>query len=117
MSRSFQETRDEYKTVEKYFHDYFKEEDICILSSHAHEGSIAEIREMIKEGRKRKYNVGGVFWSNSNSDETSEISFLDWDERFYLDNPVAENEGKWEEQVDGLAWEFAEILIRRAMIQ
>ena len=54
MSRSFQETRNEYETIKKYFNEYFKTEDICILSSHAHIANIPEIKEMIGEGRERK---------------------------------------------------------------
>lgn len=117
MSRSFQETKNEYKTIENYFCNYFKEKDICILSSHADDSCFQELLEIIKEARKRKYNVGGVFWSNSNTDQTAKISCFDWDERFYLENPKAEVEDRWKEQIDGLAWEFAEMLIRRAMVQ
>lgn len=117
MSRSFQETKGEYETIRKYFESYFKEEDICILSSHSDNSCFQELLDVLKEGRKRKYNVGGVFWSNANTDQTSEISCFDWDERFHLENPKVENEAKWKEQIDGLAWEFAEMLIRRAMVQ
>ncbi len=114
MSRSFQENKNEYRTVAHYFNNYFEEEDICILSSHT---DISEIKEMISEGKKRKYNVGGVFFSNDNSKEIEEIAQLDWDERFYLENPWTENEEKWRKQIDNLAWEFAEMLIRRSTLQ
>jgi len=117
MSRSFQETKSEYQSIERYFNEYFKDEDICVLSSHAHESCLSEIEEMIREGRKIKYNIGGVFFSNSDSDETKEISLLGWDERFYLQNPRVEVDEKWKEQIDNLAWEFSEMLIRRAMLQ
>ncbi len=117
MSRSFHETKSEYQTVARYFNEYFKEEDICVLSSHAHESSMEQIDEMINEGRKRKYNIGGVFFSNADSEETSAISLFNWDERFYLQNPWIGKEEKWKEQLDALAWDFAEMLIHRAMFQ
>lgn len=115
MSRSYQETRGEYQAVGEYFNDCFKNQDVCILSSHATAEAIGEIKEMIKEGRKRKYNIGGVFWTNCDNDEVAAISLLDWDERFLMDNPKVEGDDVWQEQVDFLAWEFAEMLVRRAM--
>jgi GTPase SAR1 family protein len=117
MSRSYQESKDEYETVENYFEKYFQAEDVCILSTHAGKVSFPEIKEIIIEGRKRKYNVGGVFWSNADTKETAEVSLFDWDERFYLENPIIEDNKMWKEQIDRLAWEFAEMLIRRAMTQ
>lgn len=117
MSRSFQEKRDEYESVEDYFERFFHEEDICILSSHAAASDVDDIEKMIAEGKKRKYNVGGVFFSNADSSVSSGIALFHWDERFHLDNPPAEDEEVWKSQLDRLAWEFAEMLIRRAAHQ
>jgi GTPase SAR1 family protein len=119
MGRSFQENQRDYESVEKYFERYFECADVCILSSHAHDDNVDDIKNMIIEGRKRKYNLGGVFWSNSSDEVSATISLLDWDERFYLENPVVdeEEEETWRKQIDDLAWEFAEMLIRRATVQ
>ena len=117
MSRSFQESKGEYQTVSRYFEEYFKADDICILSSHAQVSSMSEIEEMIYEGRKRKYNIGGVFFSNADSEETEKIAQFSWDERLYLKNPWIEKDSEWKKQIDCLAWEFSEMLIRRAILQ
>lgn len=117
MSRSYHENKDEYKSIERYFNDFFTEGDICILSMHAQRHYLEDIKQSIKEGKKRYYNIGGVFFTNATSEITKEIALLDWDERFLLDNPTTDNPEKQIEQINGLAWEFAEMVIRRACQQ
>ena len=101
--------------VEGYFENRFRDASVCILSSHAIRTNIAEIEEVIKKGKERKYNIGGVFFSNASTNETAEIALLNWDEKFYLENPVVQDD--WETQVNDLAKEFSEMLIRRAAFQ
>jgi hypothetical protein len=60
--RSYEELGRKYKTLEDYFERAFKQVEICFLSTHS-ERDIAG--EMIRHLRRRGYNVGGVFWSNS----------------------------------------------------
>ncbi len=117
INRSFQEKKGEYKNIENYFNKYFEAADICFLSSHATSSCIAEITEIIKQAKIRKYNVGGVFFSNAENDYTQDIALLDWSERFYLENPMTNNPSKIDQQIDGLAWEFSEMLVRRAYHQ
>jgi len=117
INRSFQEKKGEYKSIENYFSKYFKAADICFLSSHANSSCVAEITEIISQAKIRKYNVGGVFFSNAENAYTQDIALLDWGERFYLENPIINNPSKIDQQIDGLAWEFSEMLVRRAYHQ
>jgi hypothetical protein len=111
ISKSYQE-KGGYESVEKYFSEHFKESDICILSSHINRN---DIKQMIEHGHKRKYNIGAIFWSNSDNQEAGKISTLNWEERFFLSNPFTTDEETWRMQVDDLAREFAELILRRAL--
>lgn len=117
MSRSYQENKNEYKTIERYFNEFFTEADVCILSMHAQRHCLDDINQSIKEGQKRCYNIGGVFFTNAISEITKDIALLNWDERFLLDNPITQDSDKQVEQISSLAWEFAEMVIRRACQQ
>src|SRR5258708_7624772 len=77
MNRSYQEKISLYKSVERFFkrEEFFKDADVCMLSSHLSENDISE---MITHLKKRCYNVAGVFWSNSYSHRTGEIAVLPW---------------------------------------
>src|SRR6185437_5074456 len=85
-NRSFQEKRGEYKSIDYYFGHFFKEADICILSSHAH-GSAKEVAEMIQALKRRCYNVAGVFWSNAFDHDAKTIALLPWNEVLWFENP------------------------------
>lgn len=117
INRSYQETVEDYGNVEGYFVNHFKDANICILSSHSHPPCIDNVKEMIEHGHRRKYNVGGIFWSNCNNPDTAEISLLNWDERFWIDNPVTEERERWPRQIDELARQFADMLVVRAYLQ
>lgn len=115
-NRSFQEKRSEYKSVENYFRHFFQEEDIGILSSHTHE-SKNEVAQMIRELRRRCYNVAGVFWSNAFDDDAREIALLTWDEVLWVENPQLTDKQEIKAQLDQIAEHFSEFLIARASIQ
>lgn len=116
-NRSFQEKRDEYLDPKNYIKKFFKEADICILSSHSHGSSIQDVEIMIDELKRRSYNVAGVFWSNSYDDEARKISALHWQERLWIENPILKNEDAISRQIKKQAYEFAEMLVARAYIQ
>ena len=107
--------KEEYKSVHEYFEKYFKDADICILSSHL---VVADVAEMINEAKARFYNVSGVFFSNSIEAEknlNSEISKLDWDKRIVLENPLVESGGEdeisW--QIEKMAEYFTNYLLKQ----
>ncbi len=110
-NRSFQEKIIEYKTVKDYFTNNFKEASVAIISSHSF--SVRdEIDEMIQEGKRRFYNVAGVFSSNAIDDQVREnSSTLNWDERVYLDNPSAESAQKIRENIDAAAVYLTNLII------
>jgi hypothetical protein len=110
-NRSFQEKKEEYKTVKDYFANYFQDASVAIISSHSHSARI-EIDEMIQEGKRRFYNIAAVFFSNSIDDEVRDISSaLNWDERIYLDNPHAEDADGVERNIAAAAVYLADVII------
>lgn len=111
MSSSYQEKSSDYISVLKFFKDFFKEENICILSSHS---DIEDIKEMIHELRKRTYNIAGIFFSNSYGDKEAEISLLDWNERLWFDNPINGDEFKIQDQIKKIAREFSDYLVAKS---
>jgi hypothetical protein len=110
MNRSVQEKMDEYKDIENYFNHYFKNADICILSSHSHDNCIDDIRQMIGILNSKYYNVEAVFFTNHLNSSTEEISRLNWDKRNIIENPI-DNEN-WEKQIKIGAEKFGDLLIR-----
>ena len=72
---------------------------------------------MIIEGRKKAYNIGGVFWKNCYNSNAQAISLLDWDERFFIDNPKTENKEESQNQINKVAKEFEEMIIKRSHLQ
>lgn len=117
MNRSYQEYSGEYGDVEGFFRNHFAEADVCILSSHANGDAINQVQEMIRQLRLRNYNVAGVFFSNGYSEEASNISLLDWDERLQLHNPHADSHDLIAKQLAELAQEFVQLLIARSALQ
>lgn len=113
MNRSFQEVKS-YESVPNYFKSYFKEADICILSSHP---KIDDIEEMISQLHKRYYNICGIFWSNSKNNQTAQISSsLNWDERIWFANPITRIKNKQNKQIENLALNFTDFLLKRSLI-
>ena len=111
MNRSFQEKQNDYGSVEEYFDKSFKDSDICILSSHLDEIAIGK---MLQELRKRFYNIGGVFFSNSvnrDSEKNKTIASLDWQERLFIENDEAGEE--WEYQLERNAHDFVNHIISK----
>jgi len=115
-NRSFQEKRLKYKSIRYYFKRFFKDADICVLSSHTHR-SESEIAEMIQELKQRCYNVAGVFWSNAFDDDARQIAMLPWTELLWVENPIVRDRERMAEQLDEIAKHFSELLIARAVIQ
>lgn len=113
-NRSYQEKITEYESVENYFNSFFKDADICILSSHSNPPSLEHIEQIMYELAARAYNVAGVFWSNDFGADAKRISALPWQERLWIENPLLENSEEIPEQIKRQAYEFAEILAARA---
>lgn len=114
INRSVQEKMHEYDSVENYFANYFKDADVCILSSHSHGNCINDIDKMIEILKSKYYNVEVVFFTNHLNDRTSEISKLNWDSRNMIENPY--NEGNWESQIEYGAKIFGDLIIRYAKL-
>jgi hypothetical protein len=110
-NRSFQEKREEYKTIKEYFSNHFLEASTAIMSSHSHSAR-DEIDEMIREGKRRFYNVAAVFLSNSIDDEIRGFSStLNWDERIYLENPVAHTPEEIENNITACSVYLTDVII------
>lgn len=117
MNRSYQEKIIEYESVENFFTSFFKDADICILSSHSHYPSIQHTEEMMTELALKGYNIAGVFWSNAFEADAKKIASLPWQERLRIDNPPLDNEKAISSQIRKQAYEFAEMLISRSYSQ
>ena len=114
MFRSYQEKSDEYVSVEEYFENHFEDCRISFVSSHLIR---SDIEEIIRNGRRRFFNVYGVFMTNSiniNRNTNSEISELAWDERFSLYNPLVQEE-KVFDQLNAIAESLVNLLISRTV--
>lgn len=114
-NRSFQEKRREYVSISNYFRQFFKDADVCVLSSHTDDASHGEIAEMIQHLKHRCYNVAGVFWSNAFEGEVREITLLPWNEILWIENPALAGAKRIDAQLDQIAQRFAEFLIVRAI--
>lgn len=106
MNRSIQEKLEDYKSVENFFISYFNSADIAILSTHVCK---SDIEIMLAELKKRFYNVCGVFFQNSVSQNSQNevISMLEWQERYFVKNPVVSDEADWNNMLEKSALEFA----------
>lgn len=115
MNRSIQEKMtDTYLTIDNYFQTFFKDADVCILSSHSHNPCINDIRKIVEYLNKRYYNTSVVFFSNHLNSNTQEISQLQWQERILIKNPP--NTEGWENQINDGAKYLAETIIKKASI-
>lgn len=71
---------------------------------------------MISNGRNLFYNVNGIFWTNSitnNGVANAQISSLDWNERFVITNPHSDNEQVIQRQLGQIADSIVALLINR----
>ncbi len=110
INRSIQEKLGDYKSIQNYFDVFFKDADVCVLSSHVHGGSINDISEMINNLKARYYNVEAVFFTNQLNTDTSEIAKLPWHSINLIENPL-NNEG-WENQIKSGAIRLGDLIIR-----
>jgi len=112
-NRSYQEKRADYGTIENYFNSHFRDASVAILSSHS-SGARMQIQEMIARGHRRFYQVTGVFFSNAVNDEVRDISELpEWDERLFLENPVASAPDAIEANIEAIAVDFEHEIRRK----
>ena len=122
ISRSYQETKEKYETVENYFKKHFQKADVCFLSSHAaNDRDVEEIKEMIEYGKRFFYNIGAIFLSNEVDRDTvvheTISNDLNFDESFYLENPKLNDKSQINNQIYSLALDFSELIIRRSHTQ
>ena len=116
-NRSYQEKIRDYGSIDDYFNNHFKDADFSIISSHV-SGCVDDVKEMIKYGHRKFYNVCGLFFENSTVNhptQNQEISNLNWDERWFVENPKNEDENVHMEQLDRGAKEFVQMLIARTL--
>lgn len=114
-NRSLQEKMpDDYKSVDDYFDNHFKQADVCLISSHLVEEDIAKI---VQRCHRLFYNACAVFFSNSvgaHANENTLISELNWDDRWQIENPlIDEDEEARVRQIDAAARSFVQMLIER----
>lgn len=115
-SRSYQEKIQEFNTVDNYFKNHFQPADIAFISSHL---ILSDIQQMIANGRNLFYNVNGIFWTNSiesNRIVNSQISSLEWNERFVITNPLSDNEQVIQRQLEQIADNIVTLIINRTSI-
>jgi hypothetical protein len=116
-NRSYQELRSRYKSVDNYFRNFFRDANICTLSTHTHGKSIDDADAMIRNLKSRRYNVAGVFWSNSFDDDARKIACLSWTELLWIENPKVRGEEEIKVQLERIALHFSQFLLARARIQ
>lgn len=112
MNRSFQEKLSDYISMENYFANFFKDANVCIMSSHSHGDCIDDIRSMKEHLEARYYDVSSVYFSNHLNAATSAISRLNWSQRIVLNNPHSPE--NWEDQINDAAQIFTRHLIKAA---
>lgn len=115
-NRSYQEKIGDYISVDNYFQNHFQQADIAFVSSHL---VLSDVQQMISNGRNLFYNVNGIFWTNSiesNKALNSQISLLEWNERFVITNPFSDNEQVIQRQLEQIANNIVSLLINRTSI-
>ena len=115
-NKSYQEKIGEYKTVDSYFQNHFQPADIAFISSHL---VLADIQQMIVNGRNLFYNVNGIFWTNSiesNRTVNAQISSLEWNERFVITNPHSDIDQVIQRQLEQIADNIVALIINRTSI-
>jgi len=113
-NRSIQEkTTDPYKSVDDYYLNHFKDADICLVSTHL---SLQDSMSILTNGHRKFYNVCAVFFSNSiqvDRQQNADISELNWDDRWLVENPLTEDEELQSTMLDAAADSFVQMLIDR----
>lgn len=115
-NRSYQEKIGTYVSIENYFKNYFADADIAFISSHL---VVKDAEEMIREGKKRFFNVNGVFFSNSienDPDTNGLIAQLIWDERLHVDNPTVQGDEKVNQQLEKIAENIVTFISNRTSV-
>lgn len=115
-NRSYQEKIIEYEAVDDYFSKHFQPSDIAFISSHL---VLADIQQMITNGRNLFYNVNGIFWTNSiesNRTINSQVSLLEWNERFVISNPPSDDALKIQRQLEQISDNIVSLIINRTSI-
>lgn len=116
-NRSYQEKRGENGSIENYILNVVPEADATIVASHAGISDILDVKQILRYGRRRGYNMAAVFFENALSDTTKDISELDWQERILLRNPLipesATSDEKIQKQLNLAAVQFGDMLIAR----
>jgi len=116
-NRSYQEKRNENGTVENYINSIVNDADVTIVATHAGFNDMQDVKDLLRFGRRRGYNVAAVFFENALSDITADISELDWQERLLIRNPMVragdQQQEKIQEQLQQAAVQFGDILIAR----
>lgn len=115
-NRSYQEKISDYVSVDNYFQNHFQQADIAFISSHL---VLADIQQMITNGRGLFYNVNGVFWTNSIQNDparNSQVSLLDWDERLVIENPITEDEVVIDRQLNSIADSILYFIVNRTSV-
>jgi GTPase SAR1 family protein len=116
-NRSYQEKRAQYKSVARYFRFYFEDADVCILASHTNGSAQQDVPEIMRQLKRRCYNVAGVFWSNGFDQDAREMTLLPWDEVLWIANPNRRGSRRIDQQISEIAEQFADMLIARAPLQ
>lgn len=116
-NRSYQEKRKENGSVENYILNVIPDADVTIVSSHPSSSEMQDVKDMLRFGRRRGYNMAVVFFENALSSVTDDISELDWQERLLIKNPLVkesdDQENKIQAQLEAAAVQFGDMLIVR----
>lgn len=116
-NRSYQEKRKENGSVENYILNVVPDADVTIVSSHPSSSEMHDVKDMLRFGRRRGYNMAVVFFENALSNITDDISELDWQERLLVRNPPVkesdDQESKIQVQLEAAAVQFGDMLIAR----
>ena len=102
-----------YKSVDDYFLNHFKDADICLVSTHL---SVQDSMSILTNCHRKFYNVCGVFFSNSiqiDRQQNANISELNWDDRWLVENPLTEDEELQSTMLDAAADSLVQMLIER----
>lgn len=112
MNEHLQKDGNAFVSVSGFFDNNFKEADACILSSKLLPLN-NDVEAMVRELKRRFYNVCGVFFEPSSVNDPMEssgaVAASDyWDERYYIGNhhPVDGKES-WQNQLEKHAQEFS----------
>ena len=113
-NRSLQEKMpDDYHSVDDYFDRHFVDADVCLISTHLVE---PDVEKILKRCHRKLFNACAVFFSNSvdaNPEGNGRISELNWDERWWVENPLIEGAEHQNRQIEAAVASFVQMLIER----